>query len=34
MPKHYWLMKCEPSAYSIDDLARDGRGARRRRVAR
>lgn len=21
----YWLMKCEPSAYSIDDLARDGR---------
>lgn len=19
----YWLMKCEPSAYSIDDLARD-----------
>lgn len=20
----YWLMKCEPSAYSIDDLARDG----------
>ena len=25
MPKHYWLMKCEPSAYSIDDLARDGR---------
>ena len=24
MPKHYWLMKCEPSAFSIDDLARDG----------
>ena len=24
MPKRYWLMKCEPSAYSIDDLARDG----------
>ena len=24
MPRHYWLMKCEPSAYSIDDLARDG----------
>jgi len=23
MPKRYWLMKCEPSAYSIDDLARD-----------
>ncbi len=21
----YWLMKSEPSAYSIDDLARDGR---------
>lgn len=20
----YWLMKCEPSAYTIDDLARDG----------
>lgn len=20
----YWLMKSEPSAYSIDDLARDG----------
>ena len=20
----YWLMKCEPSAYSIDDLKRDG----------
>jgi predicted RNA-binding protein with PUA-like domain len=23
MPKRYWLMKCEPSAYTIDDLARD-----------
>lgn len=23
MPRRYWLMKCEPSAYSIDDLARD-----------
>ena len=22
--KRYWLMKCEPEAYSIDDLARDG----------
>lgn len=22
--KRYWLMKCEPSAYSIDDLERDG----------
>ena len=24
MPPRYWLMKCEPAAYSIDDLARDG----------
>jgi predicted RNA-binding protein with PUA-like domain len=24
MPQRYWLMKCEPSAYTIDDLARDG----------
>lgn len=24
MPKQYWLMKCEPSAYSIRDLERDG----------
>ena len=24
MPR-FWLMKCEPSAYTIDDLARDGR---------
>ena len=23
--KRYWLMKCEPSAYTIDDLKRDGR---------
>jgi len=23
--KRYWLMKCEPAAYTIDDLARDGR---------
>jgi predicted RNA-binding protein with PUA-like domain len=22
--RKYWLMKCEPAAYSIDDLARDG----------
>ena len=22
--KRYWLMKCEPDAYSIDDLERDG----------
>jgi predicted RNA-binding protein with PUA-like domain len=22
--RNYWLMKCEPAAYSIDDLARDG----------
>lgn len=25
MLKRYWLMKCEPAAYTIDDLARDGR---------
>jgi predicted RNA-binding protein with PUA-like domain len=24
MAKGYWLMKCEPSAYTIDDLQRDG----------
>ncbi len=24
MPRCYWLMKCEPAAYTIDDLARDG----------
>ena len=24
MPRRYWLMKCEPSAYTIDDLARHG----------
>ncbi|MGE0592262.1 MAG: EVE domain-containing protein [Vicinamibacterales bacterium] len=24
MARRYWLMKCEPSAYTIDDLARDG----------
>ncbi len=23
--KRYWLLKCEPGAYSIDDLERDGR---------
>jgi predicted RNA-binding protein with PUA-like domain len=23
--KRYWLMKCEPDAYTIDDLKRDGR---------
>jgi predicted RNA-binding protein with PUA-like domain len=23
-PRRYWLMKCEPGAYSIDDLERDG----------
>jgi predicted RNA-binding protein with PUA-like domain len=22
--RRYWLMKCEPEAYTIDDLARDG----------
>jgi predicted RNA-binding protein with PUA-like domain len=25
MPRRYWLMKCEPSAYTIDNLERDGR---------
>ena len=25
MPTRYWLMKCEPAAYTIDDLKRDGR---------
>ena len=25
MAKRYWLMKCEPSAYSIGDLERDGK---------
>ena len=25
MPKRYWLMKCEPAAYTIEDLERDGR---------
>ena len=24
MPKRYWLMKCEPSACTIEDLERDG----------
>ena len=24
MPRRYWLMKCEPAAYNIDDLARAG----------
>jgi predicted RNA-binding protein with PUA-like domain len=24
MGKRYWLMKCEPAAYTIDDLERDG----------
>lgn len=24
MARRYWLMKCEPSAYTIDDLERDG----------
>jgi len=23
MPRRYWLMKCEPSSYTIDDLERD-----------
>jgi predicted RNA-binding protein with PUA-like domain len=25
MPKRHWLMKCEPAAYTIDDLQRDKR---------
>lgn len=25
MPRRYWLMKSEPSVYSIDDLERDGK---------
>jgi predicted RNA-binding protein with PUA-like domain len=25
MPRRYWLMKCEPDAYTIDDLSRDTR---------
>ena len=25
MVQRYWLMKCEPAAYTIDDLQRDGR---------
>ena len=25
MAQRFWLMKCEPAAYTIDDLARDGR---------
>ena len=25
MATQYWLMKCEPEAYTIDDLERDGR---------
>jgi predicted RNA-binding protein with PUA-like domain len=25
MSRRYWLMKCEPAAYTIDDLERDGR---------
>lgn len=24
MARRFWLMKCEPAAYTIDDLARDG----------
>ena len=24
MPRRYWLMKCEPAAYTIEDLERDG----------
>jgi predicted RNA-binding protein with PUA-like domain len=25
MARRFWLLKCEPETYSIDDLARDGR---------
>jgi predicted RNA-binding protein with PUA-like domain len=25
MARRYWLMKCEPSAYTVEELARDGR---------
>ena len=27
MAIRYWLMKCEPEAYTIDDLERDGRAS-------
>ena len=27
MARKYWLMKCEPEAYTIDDLQRDGRSS-------
>ena len=27
MPRRYWLMKCEPEAYTIADLERDGRSS-------
>jgi len=27
MSTQYWLMKCEPDAYAIDDLERDGRAS-------
>jgi len=27
MAIRYWLMKCEPAAYTIDDLERDGRAS-------
>ena len=27
MARQYWLMKCEPEAYTIDDLKRDGRSS-------
>jgi predicted RNA-binding protein with PUA-like domain len=27
MAKKFWLMKCEPAAYTIDDLARDGKSS-------
>lgn len=27
MPRRYWLMKCEPAAYTIEDLERDGKAS-------
>ncbi len=27
MGRRYWLMKCEPAAFTIDDLAREGRAS-------
>jgi len=27
MPRRYWLMKCEPDAYTIEDLEQDGQSS-------